>query len=139
ERDSDVALIRDSYADPDRKGYTAAESLLHDLSGLDHIDLTGRTQKAMQLSHMVSLQRHQPVSFVALKAVGGTRFTTTMDQFDRYYPGTYLQRIKEVRVEVLVDGEVVPARGYISNDGVSFVRFSDSEGKRPIDDVRVFA
>jgi hypothetical protein len=139
ERDSDVALIRDSYADPDRKGYTAAETLLHDLSGLDHIDLTGRTQKALQLSHMVSLQKHQPVSFIAIKALGSTRFITALEDFDRFYPGTYLQRIKEVRVEVLVDGKAVPARGYLSNDGVSLVRFADSEGKRPIDNVRVFA
>lgn len=139
ERDTQAALIRDSYADPDRKGYTAAESLLHDLDGLDHIDLTGRTQKAMQLSHMVSLQRHQPISFLALKAIGSARFTTSLEDFDRYYPGTYLQRIKEVRVEVLVDGEVVLARGYISNDGVSLVRFADSEGRRSVDDIRVFA
>ena len=139
ERDTEVAVIRDSYADPDRKGYTAAENLLHDLSGLDHIDLTGRTQKAMQLSHMVSLQKHQPVSFLAIKALGSARFITALEDFDRFYPGTYLQRIKEVRVEVLVAGKVVPARGYISNDGVSLVRFADSEGKRPVDNVRVFA
>ena len=139
ERDSDVALIRDSYADPDRKGYTAAENLLHDLSGLDHIDLTGRTQKAMQLSHMVSLQKHHPVAMIGLGATGRARFTTTMEEFDRCYPGTYLQRIKEIRVEALIDDEIVPVRGYISNDGVSLVRFADSEGKRPIDDTRVFA
>jgi hypothetical protein len=33
----------------------------------------------------------------------------------------------------------MPVRGYISNDGVSLVRFADSQGKQPIDDVRVFA
>jgi hypothetical protein len=88
---------------------------------------------------MVSLQKHQPVSFIAIKALGSTRFITALEDFDRFYPGTYLQRIKEVRVEVLVDGKAVPARGYLSNDGVSLVRFADSEGKRPIDNVRVFA
>jgi hypothetical protein len=139
ERDSDVALIRDTYADPDRKGYTAAESLLHDLSGLDHIDLTGRTQKAMQLSYMVSLQKHHPVALLGLAATGKAYFTTSMEDFDRSYPGAYLQRIKEIRVEALIDGEIVPARGYISNDGISLVRFADSEGKRPIDNTRVFA
>ena len=67
------------------------------------------------------------------------RFTTALEEFDRWYPGTYLQRIKEVRVEVLVDDDIVPARGYISNDGVSFVRFVDTANTRPVDDVRIFA
>src|SRR5205814_1761673 len=42
------------------------------------------------------------------------------------------------RVEVLVDGEPVPARGYLSNDGVSLVRFADPNNKRPVDNIRVF-
>jgi hypothetical protein len=124
ERDADTRLVKDAYYDASLKGYTAAETLLHDLGGLDHIDVTGRTQKAMQLSHMVSRTG---------------RFTTSLEDFDRWYPGTYLQRIKEVRVEVLVDDRIVPARGYISNDGVSLVRFVDTGNARPVDDVRVFA
>jgi hypothetical protein len=139
ERDAEIDLVKDAYYDPDRKGYTAAETLLHDVSGFDHVDLTGRTQKALQLTHMVSLRKHQPMSFLALAATGRARFTTELAAFDRWYPGTYLQRIKEVRVEVLVDGEIVPVRGYISNDGTSLVRFADPDDKRQIDDVRVFA
>jgi Tc toxin complex TcA C-terminal TcB-binding domain len=138
ERDADARLIRDAYYDPKLKGYTAAETLLHDLGGFDHIDLTGRTRKAMQLSQMVSLRKHNPLSFLALAATRRGRFTTALRDFDRWYPGTYLQRIKEVRVEVLVDGQPVPARGYLSNDGVSLVRFADPENKRPVDNLRVF-
>jgi hypothetical protein len=139
ERDADVALIRDAYYDQDLKGYTGAETLLHDLSGLDHIDLTGRTQKAIQLNQMVSLSKHNPLSFIALSATRTARFTTSLADFDRWYPGTYLQRIKEVRVEVMIGDTAVPARGYLSNDGVSLVRFADSKGARPVDNVRVFA
>jgi hypothetical protein len=138
ERDTQAFLIRDAYYDTSRKGYTAAETLLHDLGGLDLIDLTGRTGKAMQLSHMISIRKHSPLSFLTIAATGSARFTTELSAFDRWYPGTYLQRIKEVRVEVLIDDEIVPVRGYISNDGVSLVRFADSENKRPIDNVRVF-
>jgi hypothetical protein len=139
ERDAEFDLVKDAYYDPDRKGYTAAETLLHDLGGLDHIDLTGRTQKALQLTHMVSLKKHQPMSLLALAMTGRARFTTELAAFDRWYPGTYLQRIKEVRVEVFVDGALAQVRGYISNDGTSLVRFADPDDKRPIDDVRVFA
>jgi type IV secretory pathway VirB2 component (pilin) len=138
ERDADTHLIRDTYYDTSLEGYTAAETLLHDLGGFDHIDLVGRTRKAMQLSHMVSLRKHSPLSFLALATTRTGRFTTTLPDFDRWYPGTYLQRIMEVRVEILVDGEAVPARGYISNDGVSLVRFADPENKRPVDNTRVF-
>ncbi|GAA2755194.1 hypothetical protein [Actinopolymorpha rutila] len=139
ERDADVHVVKDAYYDDARKGYTSAESLLHDLGGFDHIELTGRTQKAMQLSHTVSLARHYPMSLVALRATGRTRFTTKLAEFDRWFPGTYQQRIKEVGIEVFVDGEPVPARGYLSNDGVSWVRFVDSGNKRLVDGVQVFA
>jgi hypothetical protein len=139
ERDSATYLIKDAYYDTTRKGYGAAETLLYDLDGLDHIDVTGRTQKSMQLSQMVSLRRHSPLSFLALAMTRTARFTTALEDFDRWYPGTYLQRIKEIRVEVIVDDQPVPARGYLSNDGVSLVRFVDTGNARPVDNVRVFA
>ena len=139
ERDAELCLIRDAYFDKDRKDYTAAETLLRDLDGLDYVDLTGRTQKAMQLSHTVSLRKHYPVSFLTLRLSGGARFTTELREFDRWFPGTHQQRIKEIRVEVLSEGKPVPVRGYLSNDGVSMVRFQDSGNKRPVDDLHVFA
>lgn len=138
ERDTDLYLIRDAYFDKDRKDYTAAETLLRDLDGLDYVDLTGRTQKATQLSHTVSLRKHYPMSFLALQAAGGARFTTELKEFDRWFPGTHQQRIKEIRVEVLIEGKPASVRGYLSNDGVSAVRFQDTGNKRPIDNVHVF-
>jgi hypothetical protein len=142
ERDTELHLIRDAYFDNDRKDYTAAETLLRDLDGLDYTDLTGRTQstqKAMQLSHSVSLRKHYPVSFLTLRLTGGARFTTKLKEFDRWFPGTHQQRIKEIKVEVLIEGKPVPVRGYLSNDGVSMVRFQDTSNKRKVDDVHVFA
>jgi hypothetical protein len=138
ERDTELHLIRDAYFDKRSKDYTAAESLLRDLDGLDYVDLTGRTQKPMQLSHTVSLRKHYPISFLTLRLAGGARFTTELKEFDRWFPGTHQQRIKEIRIEVLIEGEPVPVRGYLSNDGVSMVRFQDTGNKRPIDNVHVF-
>jgi Tc toxin complex TcA C-terminal TcB-binding domain len=139
ERDTELHLIREAYFDKDRKDYTAAESLLRELDGLDYVDITGRTQKAMQLSHAVSLRKHYLVSFMALQLAGGARFTTTLKEFDRWFPSTYSQRIKEIRVEVLIEGKPVPARGYLANDGVSMVRSQDTGNKRPVDNMHVFA
>src|SRR5262249_15278374 len=101
ERDSVIHLIKDTYFDEEKKGYTAAETLLRDLDGLDYIDITGGTQKPMQLSHVVSLRKHYPESFPGILVANRARFITTMKDFDRWFPGTYMQRIKEVRVEVL--------------------------------------
>ena len=139
ERDTDVHLIRDTYFDKDRKDWSAAETLLRDLDGLDHIDITGRAQKAVQLSHTVSLRQHYPVSLLTLRLTGGARFVTELKEFDRWFPGTHQQRIKEIKVEVLAGGKPVPVRGYLSNDGVSMVRFQDTGNKRAIDNVHVFA
>jgi cell division septum initiation protein DivIVA len=139
ERDTDLHLIRDSYFDKDRKDYTAAETLLRDLDGLDYIDITGRTQKAVQLSHTVSLRRHYSISLLTLQLTGSARFVTELKEFDRWFPGTHQQRIKEIKVEVLIEGKPRPVRGYLSNDGVSMVRFQDTGNKRLIDNVHVFA
>ena len=87
ERDSQADLIRDAYYDPNRKGYAAAETLLHDLSGLDLIDLTGRSSKAMQLSHMISIRKHNPIALMAIATTGSARFITELREFDRWYPG----------------------------------------------------
>ena len=78
ERDSKVYLIKDAYYDEDKKGYSAVETLLRDLDGLDYIDITGRTQKAMQLSHMISLLKHYPMSFPSIWAAGCARFMTSI-------------------------------------------------------------
>jgi hypothetical protein len=79
------------------------------------------------------------MSFAALKFGGGAVFRTKMEDFDRWYPGTYLQRLKEVRVEAVFDGKVVPIQGYLSNFGTSWVRFRDPANKAPIDGEQIIA
>ena len=94
-RDSKVHVIKSACYDEDKKGYTAAETLLRDLEGLDHIDITGRSrQKTMQLSYVVSLQKNCPLSFPSILLAGKARFMTTMKDFDRWFQGTYMQRDK---------------------------------------------
>ena len=39
----------------------------------------------------------------------------------------------------MLEGKPAPVRGYLSNDGVSMVRFQDTGGKRNVDGVHVFA
>ncbi|MFC9330777.1 hypothetical protein [Kitasatospora sp. NPDC057015] len=144
ENDTAVALIRDSHTDyiePETRGYTAAAALRRDLDGIDYIRQTARTRKEIQLTQVVSLRKHQPMTFAALLMSGAAQFSTRLEDFDRWYPGTYLQRLREVRVEVVLapgadSGQI---RGYLTNAGVSYVRFSDIGNKTAIDNRDIFA
>jgi hypothetical protein len=128
-----IAASHSDYLDKDARGYTAATVLQRDLDGLEHIRLTSRTRKQMQLSQIVSLRKHYPAVFASILTSGQGRFATRLSDFDRWFPGAYMQRIKEVRVEVLVDDKPQPIRGYLTNDGVSFVRFADHGNKIKVD------
>ncbi len=134
-----IAGSHSDYLDQDARGYTAAAVLQRDLEGLEHIRLTGRTRKQMQLTQVVSLSKHYPSSFAAILTAGYARFATRLSDFDRWFPGTYMHRLKEVRVEILVDDKPQPIRGYLTNDGVSFVRFADHGNKVAVDDRDVLA
>jgi len=79
------------------------------------------------------------MAFAAVLMSGGARFSTRMADFDRWYPGTYLQRLREVRVEVRTADGVSPVRGYLTNGGVSYVRFLDVGNHVEIDGRDVFA
>ncbi|MFJ6277517.1 Tc toxin subunit A-related protein [Bacillus thuringiensis] len=141
ENDMQVNIIATNisdYLDKDARSYTAAAMLQRDLDGLEHIRLTGRTRKNMQLTHTLSLKKHYPSAFVSLLTTGHTRFSTRMEDFDRWFPGTYMQRLKEVRVEILVNDKPHLIRGYLTNDGVSFVRFPDYGNKIKVDERDVF-
>jgi hypothetical protein len=130
EHDANLRVVSDSYLDPRYKGYAVGETLRRDLEGLEHFRLTSHKAKRQQLSHVISLRRHHIMAFVGFKATGRASFSPDIATFDRAFPGTYLQRTKEVRVEVLVDEKPVLARGYLSNAGISAVRLPESAGRR---------
>jgi hypothetical protein len=141
ETDSRINVVGPSHADyldQDARGYTAAAMLQRDLDAVEHIRITSRTRKSVQLSQVVSLRKHYPSAFGAILLSGHARFSTRIAEFDRWYPGMYMQRLQEVKVEVLVDGVATPVRGYLSNDGTSLVRFPDHGNKVQVDGRDVF-
>ena len=54
-----------------------------------------------------------PMSYHYILVAGCARFMTSMKDFDRWFPGTYMQRIKEVRVEIVVEGKPVNASAFL--------------------------
>jgi len=141
ETDSRINVVGPSHADyldQDARGYTAAAMLQRDLDAVEHIRITSRTRKSVQLNQAVSLRKHYPSAFGAILLSGHARFSTRIAEFDRWYPGMYMQRLQEVRVEVVVDGVATPVRGYLSNDGTSLVRFPDPGNKVHVDGRDIF-
>lgn len=105
----------------DRGGLTGSARLLEDLTQLDQYAFETNKRK-LQLSHTLSLARGAPVDFQRFRDTGVLPFATTMDMFDRCFPGQYLRIIRRVRVSVV---GLIPAAGGIratlSSSGTSQV------------------
>jgi hypothetical protein len=85
---------------PDRRGLTGSARLLQDIYQLDQyaFDTNKRT---LQLTKTISLARLAPAEFQRFRESGVMQLETTMDMFDRDFPGHYLRLIKRVRTSVI--------------------------------------
>jgi hypothetical protein len=93
---------------PDRRGLTGSARLLQDLTELDqHAFRT--EQRKLQLSKTISLAQLDPVAFQRFRQTGVLPFHSSMDLFDRDFPGHYLRLVKRVRTSVIA--LVPPAQG----------------------------
>lgn len=120
----DLRLIDFDYGMGHLNGLLGGEALLQDIDhfSLDHVRT--RSKKA-QLKQTFSLADRFPVAFADLKASGRAFFETALEDFDRAYPGFYLQKIKNV--EVVFVGLTGPdgVHGTLRNVGVSKFRYAD--------------
>jgi receptor-binding and translocation channel-forming TcA subunit of Tc toxin/ABC toxin-like protein/putative peptidoglycan binding protein len=85
---------------PDRRGLTGSARLLRDVSQLDQIAFETNKRK-LQLTKTISLAQTAPVEFQRFRETGLMRFDTTLDLFDRDFPGHYLRLINRVRTSVI--------------------------------------
>ena len=85
---------------PDRRGLTGSARLLQDIYQLDNYALETDKRK-LQLTKTLSLATLAPVEFQQFRETGVLTFRTTLDMFDRDFPGHYLRLIKRVRTSVL--------------------------------------
>jgi len=113
------AILRGGNGSADRRGMTGSTRLLQDITRLDQeAFLTDR--RKLQLSKTFSLALHDPIAFARFQESGVLPFSTTLEQFDRNFPGQYLRLIKRVRVSVIA---LVPPtegiRATLSSTGIS--------------------
>ncbi|WMJ75342.1 hypothetical protein RCC89_19575 [Cytophagaceae bacterium ABcell3] len=105
---------------PDRRGLTGSYRLLQNVSELDQFALE-TDQRKLQLTKTISLTRMAPSEFQRFKETGQINFKTTLDMFDRDFPGHYLRLIKKVKTSVVA--LVPPTEGIkatLRNPGVSY-------------------
>jgi hypothetical protein len=85
---------------PDRRGLTGSARLLQDIYQLDNYAIETDKRK-LQLTKTISLATLAPVEFQQFRETGVLTFRTTLEMFDRDFPGHYLRLIKRVRTSVL--------------------------------------
>lgn len=84
----------------DRQGLTGSAKLLQDIYLLDQYAFTSDKRKN-ELTKTISLAQLDPNSFQQFKETGVLRFTTSLDMFNRDFPGQYLRLIKKVKTSVI--------------------------------------
>ena len=94
------SLLPGDDSSRDRRGLTGSVRLLQDLYKLDQHAFTTDRRK-LQISRTLSLALTDPISFARFRETGRLPFATTLEAFDRDFPGHYLRLIKRVRVSVI--------------------------------------
>jgi hypothetical protein len=117
----DLKKIKLEYGLGELNGLLGADALLTDIDyfTLDH--LRTRSKKA-QMRQSLSLGDLFPMAFSRLLATGTTYFETTLEHFDRRYPGFYLQKLKQVEMVFVGLNGSEGLHGTLRNIGLSQFR-----------------
>ncbi|MGH3679992.1 MAG: hypothetical protein ACRDT2_07035 [Natronosporangium sp.] len=130
ETDAGLDNIAMSYGTSDAlNGLLGGQALMADIDYFTYHQVMQTRSKEIPVRTVLSLAEHFPYSLFQFRRAGVASFETTLELFDRLYPGTYLHRIKSV--EVVVEG-VVPVDGIygsVRNSGVSSFRTVDNAAK----------
>jgi peptidoglycan hydrolase-like protein with peptidoglycan-binding domain len=106
---------------PDRRGLTGSARLLQDIYQLDQFAFA-TNQSKLQLTKTISLAQTAPGEFQRFRETGVMPFATTLEMFDRDFPGHYLRLIRRVRTSVIA--LIPPSQGIhatLSTTGTSRV------------------
>ena len=117
----------------DRRGMTGSVRLLQDITRLDQRAFLTDRRRIPQPKH-ISLSAHDPVAFVRFRESGVLHIATSLDMFDRDFPGDYLRLVKRIRVAVIA---LIPPldgiKATLSSTGISrVVRGGDRFVETPI-------
>ncbi|MGI8783684.1 MAG: neuraminidase-like domain-containing protein [Acidobacteriota bacterium] len=83
-----------------RRGLTGSARLLQDISQLDQHAFEKNARK-LHLTKTISIGQTAPIELQRFRQTGVLPFATTLEMFDREFPGHYLRLIKQVRTSVI--------------------------------------
>lgn len=120
----DLAIVKFDYGVPGLGDLTGAGALVSDA---DYFQLDyARTQtKKAPVKEVMSIAESFPSAFLSLIQTGICHFETTLDMFDRLFPGQYLHKIRSVEVVFVGLSRAAGVHGTLRNIGVSTFRKSD--------------
>jgi hypothetical protein len=117
----DLRKIKFEYGLNHLNGLLGAEALLLDIDYFS-LDYVRTKAKKAQMKQAISLADHFPMAFERLLQTGRTFFETTLEHFDRRYPGFYLQKVKQAEVVFVGLGGSEGVHGTLRNIGLSQFR-----------------
>lgn len=121
----DLRKIRFDYRAAGAGGLLGADVLQRDIDYFT-LDLltTTRTKKA-PVKVGLSLADRYPTAFRTLKETGTATFATTLEQFDRMYPGFFLHKVRNVELLLVGVTNGAGIHGTLRNIGASSFRDAD--------------
>jgi hypothetical protein len=110
---------------------TAGDYLLNDIDYFTYYHITNVQHKDVSIKQTISLADNYPYLFeTRLRQTGRMEFDTRMEDFDMVHPGTYMQRIESMEVEVVGVLPSTGVHGTITNGGISRYRTPDVENMK---------
>ncbi|MBD80524.1 MAG: hypothetical protein CL840_16525 [Crocinitomicaceae bacterium] len=95
-----MSVSLENLGGPDRRGLTGSYRLMQDLIQLDQWAFASDERK-LEVTKSFSLAQKYPMEFEIFKQTGELVFDTTLEQFDRDFPGQYMRIIRKVTVNVV--------------------------------------
>ncbi|MDM0001834.1 hypothetical protein QTI24_24715 [Variovorax sp. J22P240] len=120
----DLRKIKLDYGLDQLNGLLAADALLLDIDYFS-LDFVRTKSKKAPMKQTLSLADHFPMAFDQLLRMGRTLFETTLEHFDRRYPGFYLQKVKQAELLFVGLAGTEGVHGTLRNIGLSRFRRRD--------------
>ena len=118
----DVHKIRIDYSQNALSGLLAGQYLLQDIESFEYDRAVNIRQKEVPIQYTVSMSSSHPTALFDFQDTDTLRFSTTLEEISRSYPGAYNCRIKNVNV--IIEGLLPPTgvHGTLSNGCYSVIR-----------------
>jgi Tc toxin complex TcA C-terminal TcB-binding domain len=134
ENDTVLKVIKDDYghgltnaSGGENDSLLGGDSLLKDVDSFTYYAITTKRRKVSQIKDVVSLQADFPAQFNRFLRTGLLEFETDLYEFDRRHPGTYVQRIEAVEVQIIGALPEGGVRGTLAVGGVTRYRQKDGQ------------